>query len=205
MPGYYLDEVDFIIGKKALLPSIDIDISVKELQQFVDSHRWDFSEFLRYIAAIEPFQDGLFIAYRPRSISKDIKATAGITLHRGGLVALDSQTDPLMDKDKHIHAGWLTYEIQRHLQLTKALLGGHAVTGIRFVLQFELSSGFQLMFSTEFGGSSFYTAQYTGDHHLIERNISLADIYDHAGSKRNIVMPVVQNIMDEIGRIIWAF
>lgn len=181
------------------LPSIATDIPVSALQDFLQSHRHSFSEFLRYARTIEAFQDGVFVSYRPRALG-DIKSTAGLTLCQDGFVALDSQMDPDMNRPKQLHAGWMTYETQRHLQMTKALLAGQVDADVRFVMELELSKDFELMFSTEFG-SGFYTAQYTGDHHPIKRTVSWTDIHDHDGPKRNIVMPVVQDIMDEVGRI----
>jgi hypothetical protein len=182
------------------LPGTAVDIPVSALQDFLQSHRNSFSEFLRYFDAIEAFQDGLFVSCRPRALGA-IKSTAGLTLYREGFVALDSQMDTVMDRPKQLHSGWLTYETQRHLQLTKALLAGQGVADVRFVLELGLSKDFQLMFGTEFVGSSFHTAQYTGDHHPIKRTVVLADIHDYDGPKRNIVMPAVQDIMDEVGRI----
>lgn len=46
-----------------------------------------------------------------------------------------------------------------------------------------------------------YVSQYTGAHHPIEKDVNLLDIHKYDGEKRNTVMPVVKEIMDEVCRI----
>ena len=134
-------------------------------------------------------------------IRSDVKSTARITLYQDGFSAFDSQADKFMERKSELHAGWLLYEIQRHLQLTKALLSDRNINEVRFVFQLDEITAFELVFPTEYGGSGYYTASYSGDHGPIERTLSLTDIHDFDGKERNLVSPVVKDIMDEIGRI----
>jgi hypothetical protein len=104
-----------------------------------------------------------------------------------------------MDRDNNVHPYWLSYEIQRHLQLAKDVLKDHGVETIRCELHLENIDAFHMTF----GGDGFEerVGSYTGGHTPIVRTIGLTDIHDHDGDNRNIVMPVVREIMDEISRI----
>jgi hypothetical protein len=173
---------------------------VNELKTFLDEQRGRFSEVLRFFPAVEGSQNAVSAGYFPTAVRQDIKSTARVTIQTDGLVAWDSQADMTMDRDRNLHPYWLSYEIQRHLQLTKTLLEGRGVTSIRVIIELDHIEQFQM----KFGGEPFFnslTGQYTGSHDPVERRISLADINSPFGDKRNIVFPAVRDLMDEVCRI----
>jgi len=180
------------------LPKQRIEIPVQHLIDFLAAHRNDFSEELRYYRNDEPLQDGTSVGFFPRAIRSDIKSSWRLTLYKDGLVALDSQADSLMDKNKVLHPYWLSYELQRHLQLSKALLEDFGVEIIHLVIEFDNIEDFSLSFETNplLGQSS-----YSGGHHPIERLVRLSEVHPYNSPERNIAIPVVKEIMDETCRI----
>ena len=104
-----------------------VSIPVGRLREFIEQHRFQFSETLRHSTNIETFQNGASVGYFPRGIRQDIKSTIRTTLYSEGLVAFDAQADTFMEGNHSLHTGWLSYELQRHLQLAKALLKEHGV------------------------------------------------------------------------------
>jgi hypothetical protein len=179
-------------------PEVPIDIPLEDLVRFLEVHRNDFSESMRYNQGHEPLQDGVSVGYYPRRIRDDTKSTWRLTLYREGLVALNSQADPLMDENKNLHLGWLSYEVQRHLQLSKALLESHHVETINLDLELENIEDFSLRFNMYPGLGQ---TPYSGPHHPIKRHVTLSEVFPYNSIQRNIVMPVVKEIMDEICRI----
>jgi hypothetical protein len=179
-------------------PKQRIGIPIQHLVDFLAAHRNDFSEALRYYRTDEPLQDGISVGYFPRAIRNDIKSTWRLTLYKDGLVALDSQADNLMDKNKVLHPYWLSYELQRHLQLSRTLLEDFGVDVVHAVVEFDNIEDFSLSFETNplLGHSS-----YSGSHHPIERVVRLSEVHPYNSSERNIAMPVVKDIMDEVCRI----
>jgi hypothetical protein len=179
-------------------PEVPIDIPLADLNTFLEVHRNHFSESMRYNRGHEPLQDGVSVGYYPRAIRNDIKSTSRLTLYRDGLVALDSQADTLMDKNKTLHPYWLSYELQRHLQLSKTLLEHYQVKTVHLVIELDNIEDFSLSFERNplFGQSS-----YSGGHHPIERHVPLLGVHAYDSPERNIVIPVVKDIMDEICRI----
>lgn len=182
------------------LPMQPVDIPVERLMNFMTEHRRDFSEIMRYYPSLEPLQNGVSVGYFPRAIRQDIKSTARITLYKDGLIAFDSQADHLMDKDKNLHPYWLAYEIQRHLQLSKAVLEDFGAESIHLILELDNIEDFSMNFGWKFFLSEF-TSRYTGGHQPIERDVNLSEVHEYDGDKRNIVIPIVKEIMDEICRI----
>jgi len=49
-----------------------------------------------------------------------------------------------------------------------------------------------------FGNTS---SKYVGPHEPVTREANFSEIHDFDGEKRNVVIPVVQDIMDEVSRI----
>jgi hypothetical protein len=45
------------------------------------------------------------------------------------------------------------------------------------------------------------SSKYVGSYEPVRRDVNLDDIYDFDGSNRNVAMPVVRGIMDEISLI----
>jgi hypothetical protein len=180
------------------LPHGNVDVPVKELDSFVANHRFDFSEVMRYYPQIEPLQDGISVGYFPRAIRKDVKSTARITVYRDGLAAYDAQVDMGMEKDNVLNPYWLSYEIQRQLQLVKALLEPYGTERVNAIVEFNHIEQFVMAFSYLGGRGS---SPYGGSHEPIVRDILLSDIPDFRGAERNAVCAVVRDIMDEACRI----
>lgn len=181
-------------------PDKDLDLSVNDLGAFLDRNRHHFSEAIRFAPNVDFVQNGASVGYFPRAIRQDIKSTVRVTVYKTGLVAYDSQVDSSMDRDHNVHPYWLSYEIQRHLQLAKAILKDHGVDSIHFVLHLENINDFHMTFGRT-GFLDERIGSYTGAHGPIVKTIEFKDIHDHDGDKRNIVMPIVQEVMDEISRI----
>lgn len=197
--GKLENSVDF--GRLAIycVPDRELNIPVDVLRQFVQTHRHDFSEVMRFYPDVEILQDGVSVGFYPRAVRQDIKSTARMTLYRTGLVAFDSQVDTTMDRENIVQPYWLTYEIQRHLQLAKAVLSDARVKKIHVALEADNIKNFSVAFGTQTLNKLVYP--YSGSHRPIERDVDLADIHDYNGPKRNVVFPAVVEMMDEICRI----
>jgi hypothetical protein len=182
------------------MPTSAVAISVPDLQKFMETHRASFSEVLRFMPTVDVFQTGVTGGYFPRAIRQDIKSTSRVTLYTNGLVAYDSQADTTMERDSTLHPYWLSYEIQRHLQLAKALIADRGVDGMAVRLELEHIEQFSMRFSDESRFERIATA-YTGAHAPIVREVALDNIHDFDGPQRNIVFPAVKEILDEVCRI----
>jgi hypothetical protein len=182
------------------LPAQPVDIPAQQLINFLTEHRYDFSAEMRYYPQVEPLQRGVSVGYFPRSIRPDIKSTWRTTLYQDGLIALDSQADSHMDKDKTLQPFWLAYELQRHLQLSRALLEGSGVDSIHVTVELDNIEDFSMIYRSDssFGAA---TSPYSGSHQPIERDVNLSEVYAYDSANRNIVLPSVKDIMDEISRI----
>jgi hypothetical protein len=184
------------------LPARPVSIPWNSLWEFVSKHRSDFTEEMRLFPNIDTYQNAVSVGYFPRAISADTKSTFRITLYQDGMVALDSQADEFMGEytAKNLNPFWLAYQTQRHLQMTKALLE-ELVDAVHFIGDLENVQDFYM--STQdhalrgIGGLHYYV----GSHQPIEREVAVREIYPHDGDKRNIVMPVVKDIMEEVSRI----
>lgn len=180
-------------------PVESVNFSIQDLQRFVETHRLHFSESMRYFRQIEVHQNYISVGYFPTAVRDDVKSTVRISLYRSGFTALDALADTFLDGDKKLHSGWLSYELQRHLQLTKALLSKANVSAIDLELNIEHEKGIRLVLLMD--RFSAQHASYSGSHEPIRRRVPLVDIYDYDGDKRNIAIPVVQDIMGEVGTI----
>jgi len=187
--------IDYGLVRFCAWPSVPVDIPVNRLREFMEYHRFRFSETLRYSPNVDSLQNGVSVGYFPRSIRKDIKSTCRTTLYRDGLIAFDAQVDTFMEGTRTLHAGWLSYELQRHLQLAKALLKDQEVSEIHVVLDFAHIEEFAIAMDVRWS-EGHYTP-----HEPIHRDVELSAIHDHDGEKRNIVMNVVRDITDEVYRI----
>lgn len=176
-----------------------VEISVADLKRFMEQHRSDFAESLRYAPKIDVFQSGVSAGYFPRAIRQDIKSTSRVTLYSNGLVALDMQADESMDRENNLHPYWLSYEVQRQLQLAKAVLSPYGVETIRVKVELDNISAFHMMVSDGWGFKE--RNEYTGSHDPIEVDVKLSDIHDFNGNDRNTAFPAVRRIMDEVSRI----
>lgn len=182
------------------LPVEFVDITTDHLTSFLQKHRFDFSEEVRYFPQIDRLQKSVSVGYFPRAIRQDIKSTYRITLYSDGTVALDSQADNLMDRNKNLHPFWLSYQIQRHLQLSRALLESVGVAKIFLLLELENIEEFSMSFQESFS-PGLIRSPYSGIHEPIEREVALSEVHPFDSDRRNIVMPVVRDIMDEVCRI----
>jgi hypothetical protein len=186
---------DYGLVRFCAWPSVAVDIPVNRLREFMEYHRFQFSETLRYSPSVEFFQNGVSVGYFPRSIRKDVKSTSRTTLYRDGLIAFDAQVDTFMEGRRALHTGWLCYELQRHLQLAKALLKDSGVSEIHVALDFAHIEEFGVAMDLRWSEGQY------ARHEPIHRDIELATIHDHDGDSRNIVMNVVRDIINEVYRI----
>jgi hypothetical protein len=187
------------------LPTRPVEIPWSYLNEFLTQHRARFSSELTRSGETERLQDGVSAGYFPHAIRQDIKSTHRTTLYTGGLVALDSQADPFMDSEsrglgKILHPYWLSYELQRHLQLSRTVLEPWNVDRADLIVEFENIEDFSMGFQ---GGSSYVdTSPYLGFHLPIERKVRLSQVYKYDDvDRRNIAMETVKGIMDEVCRI----
>lgn len=154
---------------------------------------------MRYFLDIDVFQSGVSVGYFPNAIRKDVKSTIRISLYNDGLTAFDSLADPFLHGNNELHSGWLCYELQRQVQLSEAILRGSIATESNLELDFEHMAAFRLVVITEERWKQL--ASYTGTHQPIKRKVPLASVHRYDGHQRNIVMPVVRDIMEEVGHI----
>jgi hypothetical protein len=179
-------------------PLAFIQIPVDHLIKFLEAHRFHFSELMRHFPAVEVFQNGASVGFFPRAVRQDIKSTARFTLYSDGFVAFDALADTFMDGDKDLNPFWLAYETQRQLQLAKALLTEFGVERIRVIVDLENVQGFSMTVAEPFGRAS---SKYVGPHGPVIREVSLSEVHDFGEASRNIAMPVVKDIMNEVSRI----
>ena len=99
-----------------------------------------------------------------------------------------------------LHGGWVAYELQRQLQLAKAVLKDSGIQSIVVVIHLEHIESLPMGFPAP-EGRWMQDHQYVGPHEPISRVIKLSEIHDHDGEMRNAVMPAVADMMDEIARI----
>lgn len=190
---------DFGLVRICCQPRVTVEIPCAELRNFLTEHRFHFSEALRYYPEIDTFQDGISAGYFPRAVRRDVKSTMRISLYVDGFVFFDALADTRLEGKRVLHSGWLCYELQRQLQLSKELLKGQDLAQISVTLALEHIEGFELSIPRE---SWAEYSSYTGAHQPITRIVDLKDVYDYDDNEnRNIVMPVVRDIMDEVGRI----
>ena len=190
------DVKEFGLVEIACRPVQPVDIPVPGLEKFIQRSRPQFSEAMRHFPTVEVFQNGVSVGYFPRGL----KSTVRFTLYKDGFVAFDALVDFFVRGDKGLHAGWLSYELQRQLQFVKDLLKASDVHRICVVLNLENIESHLLNVPAE-SGLWVEHSEYAGPHEPISRTINLSEIHDHAGDKRNTVMPVVVDIMDEVYRI----
>ncbi len=180
------------------LPMGSVEIPWNDLNQFLWQPRRRFSSELYRSEGPEPLQDGVSVGYYPQAIRQDIKSTYRTTLYTDGMVALDSQVDSSMDGDHILHPFWLSYELQRHLQLSRAVLESWQVERAHLIIELGNIEHFCMAFDW---GPRGLRSPYSGSHQRIKREVSLSEIYPYDGDKRNVVMPLVKDIMDEVCRI----
>ena len=180
-------------------PVETIRVLVSDLKKFIEEYRSRFSESMSYFRDVEVFQKGVSVGYFPLAIRQDVKSTVRISLYEDGFTAFDSLADMFLRGDRQLNSRWLSYELQRHLQLTKAALKGTGTTRIDVRLEFEHIAAFRLAFMVE--GLWLQDASYTGVHEPIIRRVDLAAIHDYDSPERNMAMPAVRDFMEEVGRI----
>lgn len=177
--------------------NVHIEIPVAELEEFLERHRTDFSETLRYYPDVEAFQTGVSVGYFPRAIRRDIKSTARTTLYNDGFVGDAMQADFYMDGDKILHAGQTAYELQRHLQLVKALVEDRGATTVDLIVDFKNIIGFSLGFDRRHARGP----EYPGQHKPIRRHVEVDGVPAFNGPERNIAAAVVKDVMEEVSRV----
>jgi hypothetical protein len=186
------------------LPMRRVEIPWQNLSEFLKRHRNDFSSELQLAGQPEPYQKCVSVGYFPRAIREDIKSTYRVTLFTNGLVALDSQVDHFMDRasrglGKILHPFWFSYQLQRYLQLSRAVLEPWNIDLVDLIVQFENIEDFSMGFQRD--SSGVVAIPYSGPASPIERELRLSEAYAYDGDERNIAMPIVKDIMAEVCRI----
>lgn len=176
------------------------EVPVSNLEEFLLRNRLQFSESMRHFRAVEITQSAIAVGYSPLGIRSDTKNTVRFTFYRDGMVVFDGLPDTFLGKDRRLHAGWVAYELQRQLQLAKALVKGSEVRSIAVVIHLEHIQSLPLGLPGP-SGQWMEDHRYVGPHELISRVIKVSEIHDHDGEMRNVVMPAVGDILDEISRI----
>ena len=180
------------------LPENKVTIDLSDIERFFINHRTDFSEAIRFFDQPEVEQDCVSVGFYPRAIRKDIKSTSRVTCYGDGITSLDAQLDFLMDKGKVLHIYWAAYEIQRQLQFTKAMLASYRVKTIHVVVDLKYISEHKIIFNPD-SPINIVESPYSGYHRpIILKDLKLDDIYDYNGTKRNVTMPVVKQIVNKI-------
>jgi hypothetical protein len=128
------DPKDFGLVRIYCYPMETVEVPVAQLTRFLEEHRFHFSEAMRDSRGIEVIQNGVSVGYFPNSVRQDVKSTMRISLYSDGFAAFDSLADTFLDGDRELHSGWLCYELQRQLQLSKAVLNGSRATCITLTL-----------------------------------------------------------------------
>jgi len=184
-------------------PYGQIGIRVRELEEFATKHRAEFSQELRDCGQPEPFQSGIILAWRPRAFQEDIKSTGRFTLYRDGLIAFDALADKDMGRDAQLantlNLYWLSYAIQRHLQLAKAILSDYGAARVRIIVELDHIEKFSLIVSA--GPYGIMKHPYGGTHEPIQLDVDLIDVHAHDGPQRDTIMQPVLDIIDEACRI----
>lgn len=137
-------------------------------------------------------QNAITRAYYPRGIDENIKSSTRWTVYTDGFCALDSQLDHLFSENQNLNPVWLSYEIQRTLQLFYFILNGHS-THISLLLNLGNLSGWKI----EEYDYRHTKHPFTGRSLPIEKIIELDTIY-HDNENWSNVMPVVEEIIDEV-------
>jgi len=183
-------------------PRQSVELPVPTLEEFLHRNRLQFSEAMGHFQSIDVFQNGVSVGYFPRGRRPDAKSTERFTLYNNGVAVFDALADTFLGVDRGLHAGWLSYELQRQLQLSKHLLRNTsgALQQISISVNFQNVDPYPLMFPSE-EGQWLEHSDYAGSHEPIRRAVKLSEIHDHDSDKRNIAMAVVVDIMDEIFRI----
>jgi hypothetical protein len=176
-----------------------LNIQLPEIEKFYKEKRWEFSEAMRHSERPTVEQRSLSAGYYPTAIRNDIKSTTRVTFYTDGVVAFDSQLDTFMDRDPNIvQPYWLAYEVQRHLQLTKAFLEPYGVTEIECVVDLDYVRDRKMVVGPKYDRAE---SAYTGKHVPIVKAIQLTDIHGHGDKTRNVASPATREIMDEISHI----
>jgi len=186
------------------LPTRPVEIPWQYLSDFLMRHRRDFTSELKQAGEPEPYQKGVSVGYFPRAIREEIKSTYRLTLFTNGLVALDSQVDHLMDRaraglGKLLQPFWFSYELQRYLQLSRAVLESWNIDLVDLIVEFENIEDFSMGYQGDSPG--VVAVPYSGPSSPIERELRLSEVYAYDGDKRNVAMPIVKDIMAEVCRI----
>lgn len=176
-------------------PATPVTIPVNALTRFFEKHRLDFCETFRHSGGVDQLQSGISVGFFPRAVRKDIKSTVRTTLYSDGLVSYDALADTHMEGTKGIHAGWLTYELQRNIQLAKTLYADYGTSRIHVEVDFTDIAGYSLDLD-----HAWQAGKYT-QHERIHREIGVSEIHDYDGKERNIAMDAVADIMNEIFRV----
>lgn len=168
-------------------------ISREHLDQTFLQRDKTYSESLLYSAPPETHPLGFTRAYRPHA---DFGTTAeqATTCYFDGLIVSEGDLAE-GEKEGNLNPLWLTYEHQRHLQLSKEVLEG-AATGFDLILHMENLS--KIRWETYRGNQIDRLAPYVGYHQDIIHPVTLTEI--NGRDRWNVTNEVVKVLVSEVAR-----
>src|ERR1051326_308680 len=166
-------------------------LSEDTMADFVQQRK-RYSETLLHSRRTETYQDRYSRGYFADGIDPNIKSSDRVTVYRNGLVVQDSQLDPLFKGDKRTNLWWISYQIQRTLQICYDVL--HDLESeIYLYVKIENLTGFFIEIS-DYGEQQY---MYTGVSEPIVRRMRLAEIY-HDTENWNRTIPIIKDVILEI-------
>lgn len=161
---------------------------------FLNQNR-SYAQTLDLSAKTVPHLKGYSRVYSVRR-KDEWMASQVATCYFDGLVVSDGYLDIFLEDDSGLNPNWLTYMVQRHLQLTREVMQG-------FTDVVTVRVGFSQLQRFEWevyrGHRVGERRPYTGYHEDIIRIVELESI--HGRDQWNRVMPVVKDIVTETARI----
>ena len=151
-----------------------------------------FSEAFYHADLDTTLQNAITKGLFARGIKEEIKSSCRWTIYTDGFCAFDSQLDHLFNENQALNPVWLSYEIQRTLQLFYSVLNGHA-TQISLLIEFGNLIGWII----EEDDYRHKRHPFTGRSLPIKKIITLDTIY-HDRENWSNVMPIVKEIIDEV-------
>lgn len=187
------------ISKWGFFRMISLAASGTEIEQqrldetFLDTSRV-YSEALYFAGPPRIHSKGYTREYRQHTGMKRVTEEA-TSCYLDGLVVTEGDLSQ-GDGDNSLNPTWLTYKIQRHLQLSAEVLQG-ATNSISFLLQFENMEN--MKWEVYRRRRVLELRPYAGYHSDINRVIDLSEI--HGSDKWNEAMSVVKDMIVDTARM----
>ena len=156
---------------------------------FLDRNK-QYSEELWYSRAPKAHQNGYTRRLEEELGKEGPKTVQATSCYFNGYVVTEGYLEPSLNPN------WFSYEIQRHLQLSKEIFEGFAEE-LRLII--SLRNIEELTWEIYSGGRIAKRVKYTGYHEDLRTRIAIKEI---SGRDRwNVVSPAVPGIMEKIARI----